>query len=111
MALSDGLKYEYKQAVLKAVRYHFPEARITLFGSRARGDFAAGADIDIVIDLGKPIDPGELVRLKATLENLTIPLMVDVVDWHYASPELKEIIKREGIVWKDRVHAKHLYAS
>ena len=100
MALSDGLKTEYKQAVLKAVQYHFRQARVILFGSRARGDFAAGADIDIAIDVGNPIDPGELVRLKATLENLTIPLMVDVVDWHYASPELKEIIEREGIIWK-----------
>jgi uncharacterized protein len=92
---------KYKEAVLKAIAYHFPEAKVILFGSRARGTNLPGADIDIAIDTGSPIMPRDVTRIKATLENLPIPVEVDLVDLNLAPQELKDIIKREGIIWKN----------
>jgi uncharacterized protein len=92
---------EYKKAVLRAIEYHFPAAKVILFGSRARGTNKPGADIDIAIDNNTPIKPREITRVKATLENLPIPLEVNLVDINTAPNELKDVIMREGIVWKN----------
>ena len=75
----DGLKLEYKKLILKAIDYHFPQARVVLFGSRARGS----------------------ARIRVTLENLPLALDIDVVDMHNIPTELKNLILKEGIVWKN----------
>ncbi|MFA6527394.1 MAG: nucleotidyltransferase domain-containing protein [Candidatus Babeliales bacterium] len=85
---------------MHAVEYHFPNAKVILFGSRARGTHKEGADIDIALDVGFPIPMHEMTRIRATMENLTIPLEVDVVDMHSIPSELKAIILKEGVVWK-----------
>lgn len=90
----------YKKAVIRALEYHFPHAQIILFGSRAKGLSKPGADIDIAIDIGKPLKLRELSRAKVTLENLFIPLEVDLVDLNSIPEELKSAIKQEGILWK-----------
>jgi predicted nucleotidyltransferase len=97
----ESINPEYKQAVIKAIEYHFPNAKIILFGSRARGTNKSGADIDIAIDDNRQIKLRELSRARITLENLSIPLEVDLVDLSEAPQELKDIIKKEGIVWKN----------
>lgn len=98
--MAEQIKPEYKKEIIHAVEYHFPHAKIILFGSRARGTAQSGADVDIAIDTGAAIHPRELVRMKATFENLNTPLMVDIVDLHSITPELKQLILKEGIVWK-----------
>jgi len=97
----EFLNPEYKNAVIKALEYHFPHAKIILFGSRATGTNKPGADIDIAVDISRPLKLRELSRIKATLENLPIPLEVDLVDFYDAPEELKNAIKNEGIIWKN----------
>lgn len=99
--MSEQINPKYKNEVIKAVEYHFPHAKIILFGSRARGTAKEGSDIDIAIDNKEPVPLLEIPRIKATMENLTIPLMVDVVDLHRIPVELKNLILAEGIVWKN----------
>jgi hypothetical protein len=42
-----------------------------------------------------------LADLRETLEESTIPYEVDVVDLSEASPQFRQRVKREGVVWKD----------
>lgn len=65
--------------------------RIILFGSRARGDAHKNADIDIAVE-----DP------KKPLSTLGITAPMDVVDLKNADRNLKEKIKREGIIIYER---------
>ncbi len=100
--LKDGnVKPEYKALILKAIAYHYPEAKVILFGSRARGTNRPGSDIDLALNIGEPIKLHEMGRIRVTLENLLISLRMDIVDMHNIPEELEEIIAREGIVWKD----------
>lgn len=99
--MNDNVKQEYKSLILKAITYHFPEAKVMLFGSRARGTNKPGSDIDLAIDIGEPIKLREMTRMRVTLENLPISLGMDIVDMHNIPDELKAIIAREGIVWKN----------
>ncbi len=96
-----GLKAEYKRLILKAIDYHFPQAKVILFGSRARGTHKSGSDIDLALDIGEPIQLSEMARARVTLENLPLALDVDIVDMNNIPIELKEIILRDGVVWKD----------
>jgi predicted nucleotidyltransferase len=98
--MKNNINPEYKQDILKVIHYHFPEAKVTLFGSQARVTNRPGADVDIAIDIGKPIKLREMSRARVTLENLAIPLEVDLVDMNCIPQELKDIIQQEGIVWK-----------
>lgn len=98
---NDNLTPEYKQWIMKAIDYHFPTAKVILFGSRARGTNSPSADVDLAIDLGHPIKLHEMARARITLENIPLSLEFDIVDMHNIPVELKEIIIREGIVWRD----------
>lgn len=99
--MTKQINPKYKKEVIHAVEYHFPHAKIILFGSRALGIAHEGSDIDIAIDVGSPIPLEEMSRIRITMENLTIPLFVDVVDMQRISKEFKEIILKNGIVWKN----------
>lgn len=101
MSQKNHLNPVYKTEILKALNYHFPDAKIYLFGSRARATHQEGADVDIAIDIGKPIELHEMYRARMTMENLIIPLRVDLVDMYIIPQKLRETVLKEGLVWKD----------
>jgi len=98
---NDNLTQKHRDLILKAIAYHFSNAKVILFGSRARGTNESGSDIDLAVDIGEKIPLEEMTRVRKTLENLPIALEMGIVDMHSISDELKEIILREGIIWKN----------
>ena len=98
--MNEPVEKEYKKMIIRAMNYHFPKAKVYLFGSRALGTHRPASDIDIAIDEGKRADYGELYRARITLENLPIPFFMDLVDMHAIPLELKEHILKTGILWK-----------
>lgn len=96
----NNINPDYKELILHALNYHFPGAKVYLFGSRARGTNLSGADIDVAVDAGQPISFGEMERARVTLEHLPIPVNMDLVDLHSIPPEFKQTILQEGIAWK-----------
>jgi uncharacterized protein len=91
----------YKNQLVKAIEYHYPNAKIYLFGSWATGRNKPNSDIDLALDIGKPIDLYELDRIVTTIDNLDIPNEVDVVDLRRVPEETRSRILQEKIVWKD----------
>lgn len=78
------------------------DARVILFGSRARGDNTGRADIDIGVIPGKEFDRKKLVFLRDYIEEtLNIPYKVDIVDFSMVSAGFREMTLKEAIVWKD----------
>ena len=98
--VKESINPDYKAQIIHAIEYHYPHAKIYLFGSRARKTHREGADVDIALDNGSRIPLGEMSRTRVTLENLRVPLMVDIVDMHRIPDNLKETILKEGVVWK-----------
>ena len=95
------VKEEYKQKLIKAILYHYPQAKIYLFGSWATGKNKPFSDIDIAIDIGEKIPLREMSRMAITIDNLDLHNMVDIIDINNISDEFKENILRERIVWKE----------
>jgi uncharacterized protein len=70
---------------------------VIIFGSRAKGNYKKGSDIDFAIK-GVNCTAGIALSLKAYInEELPIPYMVDVIDYNSLNhKELKEQIDRIG---------------
>ncbi|SIT65704.1 Predicted nucleotidyltransferase [Ectothiorhodosinus mongolicus] len=70
---------------------------IRLFGSRAKGNFRPGSDIDLCID-AEALSLSEKFALETALDDLLLPWKVDLAVWQMIDqPALKEHIERVGI--------------
>jgi predicted nucleotidyltransferase len=87
--------------LLPIISKHVPQCTVYLFGSRVRGEHREGADMDVAIDAGMPIDLKIILRIKRDIDDSRIPVFVDVIDVHSVSDRMRKEIERDGIVWND----------
>ena len=90
-----------KKKIVDLISVILPEAKIYLFGSRARQDFRQSSDIDIALNMGEMIDFGDMLEIKDVLNATNIPQKIDVVDMNLISKEMRTEIETEGILWKE----------
>ena len=87
-------------ALMQVCFQHYPELMwVKLYGSRAKGNYKKGSDIDLAFS--SSVDYS--AKLLGELENLPLPYLFDVT--HYESLKnqaLKEHIDRVGIVFFSR---------
>ena len=70
--------------------------KVLVYGSRAKGAYRRGSDIDFAI-IGKNL---ECVRILAELEDLPLPYKFDVVDYDtITNPALKSDIDSDGKIF------------
>lgn len=86
MSGTGGLNPEVIHKIKGVLQILFPNARIYLYGSRAKGNFDVRSDIDLAIDAGKRIS---LAEARSVLEGLSIPQKFDLVDVHFISSDFK----------------------
>lgn len=93
-----GLKQQYIDE-LRAILRDIPGIEeAVLYGSRARGDYGCGSDIDICLK-GEQITPSDVVSLKTALYESRIPYFFDVCVWNNIKNEdFKNNIIRDGKV-------------
>ena len=71
-----------------------------MYGSRARGDFKGGSDIDIALDMGHKIDTLIISKIVGDLEESNLPVLFDIVDFQVVSESLQKEIIKDGVIWK-----------
>lgn len=64
---------------------------VFVFGSQATGRALTRSDIDLGIDLGHPIEPHILVRIRDAFDDLPILQRVDVVDFSVVDDTFKAL--------------------
>ncbi len=85
------------QAKMNAVFARYPQIdRVTLYGSRAKGNYKRGSDIDLVIS-SPTMTLAQLLRLENELDDLLLPYKIDIslLD-HIDNPDLLDHIQRVG---------------
>jgi predicted nucleotidyltransferase len=95
--ISDVPKHDL---IIKVLLVLFPDAKVYLFGSRARGTHTERSDIDIAVDIGRKLTIEEWAMADGVLEGLNILQKIDVVDMWRASESMKQQITQDGIEWK-----------
>lgn len=101
-----GLKPDFIDA-MNGVFAAFPEvAQVILYGSRAKGNFRNGSDIDLCMS-GQALTTPILLRVDNALDDLLMPYKIDLsLIEHIKNAELLEHIKRIGIVFYERKAAE-----
>lgn len=99
------------KTILMQLRSHFEQiydsrlVAMVLYGSQARGDARPDSDIDVLVVLKGPVNPGEeikrtsLIRAELSLQNdevLSCLFMDEHRFTHYNGPLLRNI-RKEGI--------------
>lgn len=98
--LNDGIPLETKAKIIRVLNALFPDTKIILFGSRARGTFSNNSDIDLALDAGKQLEFYDVGEAKAMFAESNIIHRIDILDLNNVSDRLKNIILREGKEWK-----------
>ena len=80
------------------VKYPAVEEAI-LYGSRAKGNYRNGSDIDLTL-IGNDLDLTKLLRIKTELDELLLPYKIDISIFHKIdNNDLVEHINRVGKVF------------
>ena len=95
-----GIKLEHLKKILGLLKELFPELqRVILYGSRARGEFSQGADIDLALDCGEKIEnPRRLQEAADVLNVLRSIYKCDTVDYSQAKDLFLGLINQDGII-------------
>lgn len=92
-----GIKTEDWSAIIQAIKSEEKIQEIVLFGSRAKGNFRTGSDIDVALK-GVNITLNDLISISARLDELEMPYKFDLVIFdRIQEPNLTDHIQRVGI--------------
>jgi predicted nucleotidyltransferase len=97
--MNFGLKEFELEYIIDAIKKFHEIEKAVIFGSRAKGNYKPGSDVDIGI-YGENITFDTVSALHAMLEEKgPLPYFFDIVDYtHLSHKELKEHIDRVGKV-------------
>ena len=101
------MKYGLPQtAVVKicAVLSRYPQVeKAILYGSRAKGNYKNGSDIDLTLHGGKELTLNMLYRIMDELDDLFLPYTIDLSIFNNIhDPDVIEHIQRVGVTFYDK---------
>ncbi|QQR80379.1 MAG: nucleotidyltransferase domain-containing protein [Deltaproteobacteria bacterium] len=73
-----------------------------LFGSQATGQQTRISDYDIGYFADENLNPTQRENLREELENLDIPVKVDLINFKEVTDDFKEIALKKVILWKKK---------
>lgn len=92
-----GLKDDVLESIINVFTKNFKIKKVLLYGSRAKGNYKNGSDIDLTL-IGKDIDILELNNILLELDELYLPYSFDISIFEkIENKELIDHINRVGI--------------
>jgi len=92
-----GLHSEQVELIKKVIASHSKVERAVLYGSRAKGNFRAGSDIDLTLH-GADLTYADLVQIDCELDDLLLPYTVDLSIYRdIENPDLIRHIQHVGV--------------
>lgn len=82
--------------------------RAIVYGSRAKGNYRPGSDIDLTLD-APTLTPSDLLRIETKLDDLLLPYQLDVsLLSQIDNPQLRGHIERVGkVLWENPLTLSH----
>jgi uncharacterized protein len=97
---------------IQAVFARYPQVdKVILYGSRAKGNFKPGSDIDLTL-FGGALTPDLRAKIASELDDLSIPYTIDLsifAELHHE--ELREHIERVGEIFYDHDDKARFYGA
>jgi uncharacterized protein len=83
--------------------------RAVLYGSRAKGNYKAGSDIDLTLIGGEDLDLKVLFRIMDDIDDLLLPYSFDISLFRsITDPDVRDHIDRFGAVLYEKTPASHV---
>lgn len=96
---ADGLAPEVKQKIKTVLQTYPLIEKAVLYGSRAKGNFKTGSDIDLTL-MGRDLSLSLLLQVENDLDELLLPYKIDLSIYSLLDNDnLKDHIQRVGIVF------------
>ncbi len=100
--MNHGLSTETVAAIHGVLTSHPRVAKAVLYGSRAKGNYRIGSDIDLTL-YGDELDLREKMDIDTELDDLLLPYMIDLSIFEKLDhAELRDHIERVGQVFYQR---------
>lgn len=97
-----GLSQATLDKLSSVFRRHSTIDSVLIYGSRAKGNYRPGSDIDLTIK-GSTLEFAELMQIEDQIDDLYLPYTVDLSQYdQLTNPDLIAHIDRVGIVIYDR---------
>jgi len=97
-----GLKSETISELKNVFASHPEIEKVIIYGSRAKGNFKKGSDIDLVL-VAPQFTLTDLNKIENHLDDLLLPWKIDLALFHQIeNPDLLEHINRVGIVFYEK---------
>ena len=98
--MTHAIDEKTKHKIIAVISALIPEAKIYLFGSRARGTNSKFSDIDIALDAGKSLPTIDVDEVKSMFKESNIMYFIDIVDFHQMTPFMQEDVIKDRVIWK-----------
>lgn len=97
-----GLPARAMNALRETLAQHVHVQRAVIYGSRAKGNYRPGSDIDITLE-GSELTFPELLRIASELDDQMLPYKIDLsLLSHIDNPALRAHIARVGkVLWEN----------
>lgn len=87
---------DYEKKIIKNIlKTQLPHARFLVFGSRATHQAKLYSDLDLAIDIGKPIPLTVLSKLEEQFAESDLVFKIDLIDFQRVSKEFQQRILKE----------------
>lgn len=91
-----GLSDEVIESLRNVFRQHMNIEKVLIFGSRAKGCYREGSDIDLAL-IGKDITLRQMLDLSNAIDDIDLLYKIDLIDYEKAqSTPIGEHIRRVG---------------
>lgn len=92
-----GIRTEHWKAMLSILKSNPLVSEVIIYGSRAKGNYRPGSDIDICLK-GSELTQSDINSLMTKLDELNLPWIVDLIGYNIiTNTDLIEHIERVGI--------------
>jgi len=92
-----GLDESTRQKIIQVLNKHHDIDEVIVYGSRAKGNYRPGSDIDISLK-GESLTLQKLNRIMQEIDELDLPYQLDISIYHQIdNPELVAHIDRVGL--------------
>ncbi|MEK6730263.1 MAG: nucleotidyltransferase domain-containing protein, partial [Planctomycetota bacterium] len=110
------MKFGLKETTIQkicGVFADYPQVeKAVIYGSRAKGNYKNGSDIDLTLYGGKDLTLNILSKMLREIDDLLLPYTIDLSIFHNLSdPDFIEHIQRVGMVFYQREPHKVLKAA
>ncbi len=100
--MNHGLNDKTVAQIRRVLSLQQSVEKAVLYGSRAKGNYRSGSDIDLTL-FGSKLDPRILARIEEEMDDLLLPYRVDIsIFSELTHPELIDHIRRVGIPFYEK---------